>query len=108
MQDAPLRINDYWRKIECTKSELHARPQIGLSETAESIGENAELIKQALTNMDTEEIIEELDGLQQLFFPLNSWNKDPVKKSNIKEICNRMADTDPKIRDRLVVLSNQM
>ena len=82
VQDSAVGINNYWRKVDHTCSELHARPKIGLSEAAESIGENAELIKQTLQTMDTEELITELNGLQQLFFPLNSRNKTPVDKTS--------------------------
>ena len=56
VQDASLTANEYYSKANNTNSELHVRPKIGLSEAAESIGENAEKIKQTLCTMDTEEI----------------------------------------------------
>ena len=86
---------------------MHEHPKIGLSEAAESIGKNKQR-KQALTNIDTEEIIGELDGLQQLFYPLNSWNKTSVDKSYVKDICNRMADADLEVWDRIELLGKQM
>ena len=106
--ERPLGVNDYWTKIDSSNSELHHRPNVGLSETAESIGENAQLIKDRLFNIDVEEICNELDGLQQVFYPLNNRNKVPIDKKDVKEMCCRVVDADTDIWDQMELLGKQM
>ena len=106
--ERPVGMNDYWTKIDSSNSELHHRPNIGLSETAESIGENAQLIKDKLSNIDLEEICHELDGLQQTFHPLNNRNKVPIDRKDVKEMCRRVVDADTDIWDQMELLGKQM
>ena len=106
--ERPVGVNDYWTKIDSSNSELHHRPNIGLSETAESIGENAQLIKDRLSNIDVEEICNELDGLQQVFYPLNNRNKVPIEKKDVKEMCRRVVDADTDIWNQMELLGKQM
>ena len=106
--ERPVGVNDYWTKIDSSNSELHHRPNIGLSETAESIGENAQLIKEKLSNIDLEEICHELDGLQQIFHPLNNRNKVPIDRKDVKDMCMRVVDADTDIWDQMELLGKQM
>ena len=106
--ERPVGVNDYWTKIDSSNSELHHRPSIGLSETAESIGENAQLIKEKLSNIDLEEMCQELDGLQQIFYPLNNRNKVPIERKDIKDMCMRVVDADTDIWDQMELLGKQM
>ena len=84
--ERPVGLNNYWNKIDSTNSELHHHPNIGLSESAETIGENVQLIR-TLSNINLEEITNELEGLQQVIYPLNNRNKSSHLTKKVSKKC---------------------
>ena len=104
----PIGVAEHWCKIDSTNSELHYRPSIGLLETAETIGENTKLVQETLTNIDLEEITNELDGLYETFYQLNNRNKVAADQKDVRAMCRKISYADTDIWDKMELLGKQM